>query len=494
MSQSAGCTATTRSSWLTFVGGCPLNGNRHFPSTAATLTVLVFISLEDDNVPDSITSTPDSPPLAVTRQELYDLAWSEPMLRVAERFGVSSSYLSRVFTELRVPRPAPGYWAKREFGKSPPTPALPPARPGGLTEWKPGMAVGTSVRTLAKAVRAAKANLTETIRPDVQGAAIEKSRGRRVAAASGPHELLVGVKPHFLKTRRTENQILRPYKRMLVDVMASQAKLDDILDAAQVLFTAMNQRGLHVGFTPVGDRMSRAKVELLEKASYRNYQHAGWVPERPTVVYVGGTAIGLTLFETTEEVEVVYVKGEYLPVRDLSAQQLKRYTGSLHWRSKMEQASGRLCLQAYCPFWRVDWSKRWKETKPGTFRGMVTTIIGELEAIAPELTKQVEEARLRAEEEQRQWNEAMRQREIEAERLRREMNKQESRRELLAAIASWDEARRIGNYFDSIEAEVQRLPVEEAAVVRERLRLGRELVGVLDPLTLLKTWKSPGER
>jgi hypothetical protein len=77
----------------------------------------------------SIDPTTSSSPKSVTRQELYDLAWQEPMLRVAERFGVSSSYLTRVFTELRVPRPARGYWAQREFGKSPPQPELPPARP-----------------------------------------------------------------------------------------------------------------------------------------------------------------------------------------------------------------------------------------------------------------------------------------------------------------------------------------------------------------------------
>jgi hypothetical protein len=49
------------------------------------------------------------------------------MLRVVERFGVASSYVARVFTELRVPRPAQGYWARREFGKEPPRPPLPPA-------------------------------------------------------------------------------------------------------------------------------------------------------------------------------------------------------------------------------------------------------------------------------------------------------------------------------------------------------------------------------
>lgn len=93
------------------------------------------------------------PQQVVTRQELYDMAWSIPMLRVAERFGVSSSYLARVFTELRIPRPAPGYWAQVEFGKSPPKPSLLPTRPGELTEWSPGTSVGATVRSMATAAR-----------------------------------------------------------------------------------------------------------------------------------------------------------------------------------------------------------------------------------------------------------------------------------------------------------------------------------------------------
>jgi hypothetical protein len=45
----------------------------------------------------------------VTREELYELVWSTPMIRVAEKFEVSGSYLARMCTELRVPRPERGY-------------------------------------------------------------------------------------------------------------------------------------------------------------------------------------------------------------------------------------------------------------------------------------------------------------------------------------------------------------------------------------------------
>lgn len=441
-----------------------------------------------------------STPKSVTRQELYELAWQEPMLRVAERFGVSSSYLARVFTELRIPRPAPGYWTQLEVGKAPPRPDLPTARPGDLTEWSPGTSVGSTVGSITKAVRAekveegSKSNSIAVNAQDSSAASKPKIKRANPTAPARRHELLIGIKPHFLKTRKVENDILRPYKRLLVDVMSSEAKLDGALDAAQALFDACDKKGFHVGFAAAGEQMRRAELDLLETPTKRNYYRTLWAPERPTLVHVGGLAIGLTLFEMTEEVEMVYVHGNYLPVRDLSEQQLRRYSGIHYWRTHKEHASGRLCLQAYSPYWRVTWSKRWQEVKPGTFRSMVQQIVGELEAIAPDLARQLEEARIKAEEEHRQWQEERRRQQAEAERQRQEKNKQESRRDLLAAIASWDEGRRVSDYFASIEAELAQLPPEEALQVRERLSLAKDLVGHLDPMAQLKGWKAPNER
>jgi hypothetical protein len=74
----------------------------------------------------------------VTRNELYALVWAEPMLRIAERYGVSSSYLARVCSNLKIPRPARGYWAKLAVGKAPKKPELPPALPGDEISWTPG--------------------------------------------------------------------------------------------------------------------------------------------------------------------------------------------------------------------------------------------------------------------------------------------------------------------------------------------------------------------
>ena len=71
----------------------------------------------------------------ITREELYELVWSTPMIKVAEKFEVSGSYLARVCTELRVPRPERGYWAKLAVGKAPQRPALSEPLPGDPVVW-----------------------------------------------------------------------------------------------------------------------------------------------------------------------------------------------------------------------------------------------------------------------------------------------------------------------------------------------------------------------
>lgn len=55
--------------------------------------------------PERKAASPKAEP--ISREELYGLVWEKPMLRVAEELGVSSSYMARVCTELRVPSGLP---------------------------------------------------------------------------------------------------------------------------------------------------------------------------------------------------------------------------------------------------------------------------------------------------------------------------------------------------------------------------------------------------
>jgi hypothetical protein len=65
-----------------------------------------------------------------TRQELYELVWSEPMVQLAKKFGLSDVGLSKACRRLAIPVPERGYWAKHQAGKPTSRQPLPPRGPG----------------------------------------------------------------------------------------------------------------------------------------------------------------------------------------------------------------------------------------------------------------------------------------------------------------------------------------------------------------------------
>lgn len=413
------------------------------------------------------------------------------MLRVGEQLGISSSYMARVCTELRVPRPPRGYWAQIEFGKAPARPSLPPPRPGDITAWKPGDFIGTTARWIQRQDRTA-GTLSDT--SEEKSARLSKVRSARSPEIEKIHPLLVSIKPLFLKTRDTESGVLRPYKRLMPDILSSKDGLDAAIALADRLFKALTKQGHRVTIAPTGAQMRRAEVDLRE-VPRKNYLHqATWNPERPTAVYIGEVPIGLTLFEMTEEVEMLYIgDSKYIPVRELPPNQQRKLSDPRFWTTKKDLASGRFCLQAYCTSWRVNWVKRWSEAKPGQLPTLVSAIVSELETVGPELAAKIEAARIQAEEERRRWEEeAHRRREAENQAFRIKQ-RQQSRLELLAAISAWDEAQRIEAYFAEVERTAMHLNHDVQRQVLERLSQARKLVGPLNPMELLLRWTVPSE-
>lgn len=65
-----------------------------------------------------------------TRQELYDLVWSTPMVKLAKDFGLSDVGLRKICVKHEIPTPPLGYWAKLNFGKPVVKTALAPASEG----------------------------------------------------------------------------------------------------------------------------------------------------------------------------------------------------------------------------------------------------------------------------------------------------------------------------------------------------------------------------
>lgn len=205
--------------------------------------------------------------MSISREELYRLVWSKPMTQVAEQFEVSGSYMARVCTNLNVPRPPRGYWAKLAVGKAPPQISLPEALPGDQLQWSKGEELPPSPRTARPAVIRLKSQATEPKKP-------------------GMHSLVRGVRESFENGRPVEDgSYLKPYKKLLVDVTASKACLSRALDFANELFNSLETTGCRVVIAPPDASLRRASLDEREVRSKRRnhyyYSSNLWSPYRP---------------------------------------------------------------------------------------------------------------------------------------------------------------------------------------------------------------------
>jgi hypothetical protein len=415
----------------------------------------------------------------VSREEMYAEVWRLPMTKIAEHHRVSSSFLARVCTRMNVPRPARGHWVKRENGIPSAQPPLPEAGPGDLQVWSRGDALGAVSRPVPKAP------VPRKIKPEQ----LRISRSRQ-------HPVVVGAYEVFEQGRVIDQGFLKPGRQRLVDVVVTKPQLEPALKLANQLFLKLEAAGHRVMFAPSDRTYARASFDEHEHPPKkpRHRYPALWSPSKPTVVFVGTVAIGLTVFEMTEELEARNIDGEYIPTSKISSQQLRRLSSTWSWMTRMDFATGRLCIRAFSPYPGTDWSKSWKETKQSPLRGQLDDIVQQLTDAAPVVARLVEEAEEQAKIRQQEWAEQIRRREERLQIQRQNEAREQARADLLSVIHQWDEIRRIQDFFRDAVTTVSGLSGEDRSLAMDKLAQARELVGELNPLQALLEWKGPQER
>ena len=211
------------------------------------------------------------------------------------------------------------------------------------------------------------------------------------------------------------------------------------------------------------------------------------------MVLIGTVAIGLTIYEQSENTEVRYLDGVYVPVAKLPVPKLSGY-GPGSWTTHKELASGRLCLRASSPYHVAEWEQRWEETSERTLVDMIATIVRSLEATAPVLVELVKEGQARAEAAHIEWQRKQAIWAREEAQSRRERQIVESREQLAKIIEGWAVARSREDFFEDLERRARALPEEEQAAVRARLSRARELLGGTDVLRRFAAWRAPDEK
>jgi hypothetical protein len=419
---------------------------------------------------------PQATEYPVSREKLYELAWSQPMTSIAKLFDVSSSYLARVYASLDVPRPAPGYWAKVAAGKKTFKPKLPDATPDNPGEWDRYNDTVLNKKEFAP-------------KPPEK---IRKVRSSNQRARPKTHQLLQGAKAHFLKTRDSDIGYLRPYKQILVDLIISKTSLNVALDIANKLFLAFEDYDYKVRLEPAGSYFQRPEVDERSKPGkgYRHIKH--WSPCRGTIIYVGTVAIGLTLFEVSEQKEMRYVDGEYVPVEKLKGSR-SRYD-HYSWTTRKDYPTGNFCLRAYSPYQGTSWEHRWQISANADITKLGHKIARELAGQAAVIAAEAKKAEEEAEKQRIEWEEQRRQWEIEAAKRRHDDAVNQSHKDLLEIISNWVEIKRIHEFFEQLEIQVSELADDRKQEIVERIRLAKQLIGSPDALEGILKWATPDER
>ena len=112
-----------------------------------------------------------------TREDLYELVWSEPISRLAQKLGVSGRGLAKACARANIPVPGSGYWTRLKHGKTVIREPLPPEEP--------------SVPTAVEIAPGPSPFLLSELSPQIQEQiAQESSPERRITMArtlSSPH-------------------------------------------------------------------------------------------------------------------------------------------------------------------------------------------------------------------------------------------------------------------------------------------------------------------
>jgi hypothetical protein len=186
----------------------------------------------------------------LTREELYALVWSEPIQKIAPRYGLSDRGFGKMCARYEIPVPPRGWWAKKAAGKRLKQPPLPPLNDPYLQKIR-----------FDKTPREIAANQPA---PEVHPLiAFEQDAPNRISVPT-EGEL---TNPLVLKTQRLLNRAKRDADGLIaapaaaLHIHASRALHERSLRIMQALLAAFEARGFAVTQTAEG-----ARVNILEES------------------------------------------------------------------------------------------------------------------------------------------------------------------------------------------------------------------------------------
>lgn len=178
--------------------------------------------------------------VSISRAELHDRVWSEPILEVAKSLGISDVGLAKACRRHDIPTPPRGYWAKKEHRYRPKQTPLPDA-----TKHEEVILHGPLDRNMPNSVYG---EATEEPLPAEEQ---EAARIQVAASLRGAHALVAKANDEMAGARKDAVGLLVPPDDASLGMRVSRAQLRRALLILDAILKALNARGYATSAGPV---------------------------------------------------------------------------------------------------------------------------------------------------------------------------------------------------------------------------------------------------
>ncbi len=191
--------------------------------------------------------------VTLTRQELYDRVWAEPVDTLAKEYGLSNVGLGKACRRHDIPVPPRGYWARKAAGQKLRRPPLPPAKDGdeSVTLW--GSERPDPPRDEQE--RAVHPLIAFEFEPQNKIAVPDDLRVRHPA---------IGQTKAYWATQKRGDVPYGDNKLPRLNISVSKTTLPRAFRLLQALFNALEQRGHEAAATKEGKTILTVLDEVLD--------------------------------------------------------------------------------------------------------------------------------------------------------------------------------------------------------------------------------------
>jgi len=348
--------------------------------------------------------------IRITRKELYEQVWAEPMTRLAKKYGVSDVGLRKRCLKLNIPVPSIGYWQKKEFGKA--------AQPPPLQPFEGHEDIVFHIELEKENNRPIDEKQYKEAEEKIAFERDEKNRIHVSSILRAPHPLVAQTLEYFENLEpsrfRSDKGLLNGYGDKCLNMRVSKESLPRALRIMNALIKACDARGFHISVV--------AEDQYAYRKSYK------------TCVSVLGETIEFGLREFLKQTK-----------RKLSSAERK----DRPWANEFEfshNPSGRLTFEIKT--WgclRTNWADSEKKKLEECLNDFIVGLIKNAVELRTRAIEREQEARRREEQQRRQEEIARRKREEEA-RLQNLLNQTEN----------WHRSKQIREYIQAVKDDAIR--------------------------------------